>query len=165
MSINIHQEKLNVYRNVVNYFGDIVLTKGMEIPETFNSSAYSLYYARIGCLLCIDDRYIVVIVEGSEYQINHQSRLSSLNWISFQTRTIEKPPVNLKTQTSKDELNEFMNSRIKLTDKKTDRYIYFTEESPIKIELLFTKNDTMYSEFGTIGSALSTYNCVISFIM
>ena len=38
-----------------------------------------------------------------------------------------------------------------------------SKTTPLKIELLFTKEDDNYSNSGTIQSALDTYNCVLSF--
>lgn len=165
MSINIHQERTNIQKAMVDYFGDVVVTKCKEIPESNISTSYSVYYARIGCLLCIDDRYIVIIVVGKSYPIGHQTYLSSLNWTSFQTRTINKPPRELKTQTSKSKITSVISSKIKVAEKKDDRFIYFTDAAPIKVELLFTKDDDSYADFGTIQSALETYNCVISFTL
>lgn len=166
MSINIYQERVTVQKAMVDYFGDVVVTKCREIPETRNSPAYSVYYARIGCMLCIDDRYIVIIVEANRsYPMRHQAYLSSLNWTSFQTRTIDKAPKDLKTQTAKSKITPVIASKIKLAEKRDDRYVYFTDGVPVKVELLFTKNDDSYAEFGTIQSALETYNCVVSFTL
>jgi hypothetical protein len=168
MSVNIHQERKNVQNGMVDYFGDIILTKCREIPSSSPSSpSYSIYYARIGCLLCIDDRYIVVVVENSfpYFDIGYQTRLSSLDWTSFQTRTVQKPPRELKTQISKSGETKIISSKINLVEKRDDRYVYFCDNIPLKIELLFTKNDESYSEFGTIQSALETYNCVVSFLL
>ena len=164
MSINIYQERTNVRNSLVEYFGDMIMTKVRNISPDINTS-YSLYYARVGCLLCIDDRYIIVIIKDNMLPIGHQSYLSALEWISFQTRTIDKPIPGLKTQTTRSKMNNIVASKIKLIDKKSDRYVYFTEDEPIKIELLFTKQDESYAEFGTIQSALDTYNCVISFLL
>lgn len=165
MSINIYQERLTVQKGIVDYFGDVVVTKCKEIPETRTSPHYSVYYGRIGCLLCIDDRYIIIIVEDDSYPIGHQNYLSSLNWTSFQTRTIQKAPRDLKTQTAKSNITPVVSCKIKLSEKRDDRYVYFTDSIPIKIELLFTKNDDSYAEFGTVQSALETYNCVITFTL
>jgi hypothetical protein len=163
MDINIYEERLAVQKGMVDYFGDVVVTKCREIDETDESPSYSLYYARIGCLLCIDDRYIVIIVEGKSYPSGHQTRLSTLNWTSFQTRTIDKAPKDLKTQTSKSKITSIVASKIKLSQKRDDRYVYFAENVPLTVELLFTKNEDSYAESGTIQSALDTYNCVLSF--
>lgn len=165
MSINIYQERLNVQKSILEYFGDLIVTKLRDTPETQSSPAYSLYYARIGCLLCIDDRYLVIVVEGKSYPIGHQTYLSSLNWTSFQTRTIDKAPKDLKTQQSKSKITPIISSKIKLAEKRSDRYVYFTDNAPVRVELLFTKNDDSYAEFGTIQSALDTYNCVVSFTL
>jgi len=114
-------------------------------------------------MLCIDDRYIVVIVEDNSFPIGHQTYLSNLDWVSFQTRTLENPPIEMKTQTSKPKMTPVVASKIKVTEKKDDRYVYLCDNYLVRVELLFTKDDDTYADSGTIQSAIDTYNCVISF--
>lgn len=163
MSINIFQEKLSIQKAIVSYFGDVVMTKVKQTPQTQNKPSYSLYYAKIGCMLCVEDRYIIVIIESDPYPIGSQEYLSQLNWISFQTRTIEKPPAQLKTQQTKPIITQPLTDKIRLFEKRNDRNVYMASTLPIKLELLYTKDEDDYSDNGTVQSALDTYNCVITF--
>ena len=163
MSINIFQEKLKIQNSIVDYFGDTIMTKLKQSPETHNKPSYSLYYAKIGCMLCVEDRYIIAVTEQDPYNIGFQQRLSELNWISFQTRTIEKSPGQLKTQQLKSKSSQIITDKIKSYEKREDRNVYMALNVPLKVELLYTKDDDNYSDSGTIQSALDTYNCVLTF--
>lgn len=163
MSINIFQEKLAVQRAVVSYFGDAIMTKIKQTQPTDTKPSYSLYYAKIGCMLCVEDRYIIAILESDPYPIGSQEQLSRINWVSFQTRTLDKPPAVLKTQQLKSKMTPAITDKIKLIDARKDRNVYISNSLPISIELLFTKEDDHYADTGTIQSALDTYNCVLSF--
>ena len=164
MSINIFQEKLAVQQAIVSYFGDLVLTKVKQTqPQNQHSPSYALYYAKIGCMLCIEDRYVIVVVEQDPYPVGSQNYLSEVNWVSFQTRTIEKPPAQLKAQQLKSAITQTIMDKIKLYEKRQDRNVYMSSTLPLKIELLYTSEDDMYSENGTVQSALDTYNCVLTF--
>lgn len=163
MSINIFQEKLAIQKSIVEYFGDAVMVKIKQIPETQTKPSYSLFYAKIGCMLCVEDRYIICVIEQDPYPLGFQQRLSEMNWISFQTRTIEKSPGQLKTQQLKSKMTSILSDKIKLSDKRTDRNVYMAATVPLKVELLYTKEDDTYADSGTIQSALDTYNCVLTF--
>ena len=159
--MNINKEKYDIYKGVVDYFGDITMIKCREIPN----SNLSIYYARIGCLLCVDDRYVVVICEDDNRNfIGYQKPLSAMPWISLQTRTIEKPPMEIQSQNTTTKPNMLLSSKIKLNERGEDRYTYFCNDLPLKIELLCTENDKSYAENGTVSSALETYQCVLSFL-
>ena len=51
-----------IYNNIVNYFGDIIFTK-LNSKATSDGTVYGLYYCKVGCMLCIDNRYLLVIVK------------------------------------------------------------------------------------------------------
>lgn len=155
--MSIFEEKNSVKNAFIKYFGDVTMTKVKQVNK------FSLYYARIGCLLCIDDRYILTIVEHDDMQIGYERKLSAIDWTSFQTRTVDKLPMNLKTQQNRSEITPILLDKIKLAEKRTDKNIYMCNNYPLQIELLFSKDNDSYSESGTIQSALDTYNCVVSF--
>lgn len=163
MSINIFQEKLAIQKSIVQYFGDAVMVKIKQTPETQHKPSYSLYYAKIGCMLCIENRYIIAVMDTDPYPIGSQQRLSEMNWISFQTRTIEKSPGQLKTQQLKSVTTPIITDTIKLSEKRIDRNVYMSVNYPLKIELLYTKDDDSYADNGTIQSGLDTHNCVLTF--
>lgn len=176
MSLNINQERVMFYRNIVKHFGDAVMTKVKEFPKVCDPSSlskpyptcregFSVYYAKLGCMLCIDDRYIACIAENDNHEIGHQRHLSTIPWVSFQTRTIDSLPMKLKDQTLKTVQVESFRDRIGIREKLKDRNVYYAEKTPIKIELLFDKDGSIFSETGTIQSALDTYNCVVTFLI
>ena len=165
-AINIFQEKKTIQNELVDYYGDLVMTKGKIINATEFKPSYSLFYARIGCLLCIDDRYVIIIVENDPYKIGYQQQLSKLNWISFQTRIILDPPLkNLKSQQIPSKTGKVLNERVKINVKMKDKYVYLADISPIKIELLFNEETQHYAETGSLKSCLETYNCVVYFVI
>lgn len=163
MSINIFQEKREVQNAVVDYFGDAIMTKVKQTPQTQTKPSYALYYAKIGCMLCVEDRYIIAVVEKDPFPVGSEEYLSQMNWVSFQTRTLVKPPAQLKTQQLKSKMTEHITNKIKLIDTRDDRNVYIASTLPLKCELLFTKEDDNYADSGTIQSALDTYNCVLTF--
>jgi hypothetical protein len=79
----------DIYNSIVEYFGDVIFTK-LNSKSTSDGTIYGLYYCKIGCMLCIDNRYLLVIVkDDEEIPIGTHIYLSNLNWISFQTRSID----------------------------------------------------------------------------
>ncbi len=165
-SLNIHQEKLKFYSTIVSYFGDALMTKVKEFPPTSpTSGTFSVYYSKLGCLLCINDRYIACIVKNDPHPIGNQKHLSDMRWVSFQTRTIEHLPMKLASQTLKTTVPDGIRDKIILQEKLGDRCVYYAQNAPIKVELLYDKDNHIYSETGTVQSALDTYNCSISFLI
>jgi hypothetical protein len=164
--MDIIQDKKRVYTDVANYFGNITLTKLASIPRQV---PIGMYYARIGCLLCDDNQYIVALVEGDNTPIGNTERLSDLKWISFQTRMLDKLPnkSTLSSQEFKSVLSRdtTLTDKIQLQERREDRCVYHSTHYPIQIELLIEKENDVYSESGTIRSALDTYACVITFLI
>lgn len=164
--VNIFQEKVSFYNTIIKSFGDPIMTKVKQLPRpSADKPGFSVYYAKVGCLLCLDDRYIACIVDKDVLPLGSNRRLSEISWISFQTRTIDNLPMKLKDQKIKGEHVDGLKDKIVLKQRLADRYVYYAEKSPVKIELLFDQNETTYSETGTIQSALDTYNCSISFLL
>ena len=157
--MNIQQEKERIYKAFSDYYGNPYFVKGKEVNN------YSLYYARKECLLCIDNQFLIVVVNRDYNSIGESERLSNLKWVSFQTRTMEKAPVSLKSHDVKSILNNDINEKITLVEKTQDRCVYQPDYSPLKIELMFDEDYSNYSGTGTIKSSLETYNCVITFLI
>jgi hypothetical protein len=163
----ISEEKINIYRSIANYFGDMKLFKGFDSPPDKLGKSYSFYYAKIGCLLCHETNYIVSITEQDMLPIGNIEKLSNLDWISFQTRTFENPPIKgLTAQSYKGtEDKNFLHDTVRLVKKEKGKWIYEPDVAPVKVELLDPDNDEVYSEKGTIKTCLDTFNCVISFVI
>ena len=125
MSVNIYDEKLSFRNLLVEYFGNIILTK---IKSQNN---FSLYYAKVGCMLCVEDRFIVVFTKEDNTQIGTRKYLSNMDWICFQTRTINPSSLKFHLDTQQLKQSFSIHDRIQLHDKKNDRYIYLCENYPI----------------------------------
>lgn len=158
--MNIELEKDAIRKNISEYFGSLYMTKCKEMQ------GYSIYYAKIGCMLCIDNQYVVLTVPNDNYRIGTMLPISDLPWNTFQTRTIKKLPINIKltAQTPTKKINDMLNSNISVMEKLNDRFIYYCDEYPILVELLSNGTDDIsYSDKGKVLTAIETYNCVIHF--
>lgn len=163
--IDIHREKQEVRRGISDFFNGVYATK------TSTNGKFSFYHAKIEeCLLCIENNYLVIVVVDDYNSIGHEEYVSNLQWVSFQTRTMNNSPKKLESQKQikledDSRMIKFLNSKISSIEKKSDRQVYSCENIPIlKIELLFAENEN-YADTGTIKSALDTWNCVLYFIM
>ncbi len=163
MQVNINDEKKIVYNLFTEYFGDLIMTKVKQTLQVNNKPSYSLYYAKVGCLLCIDNRYVVALVENDQNPIGKQFYMSSLPWVSLQTRTLNDFTAELRTQEYKQKSNKLLTDKINVIQKTPEKYIYMSSHFPLRIELLLTKNDQTYANSGTIHSAIEMYNSVFSF--
>jgi len=161
--MNIEYEKNIVYKNFSDYYGNPVFTKVSDTPINKWNISFSIYYCKVGCMLCIDDRYLVVLVENDNMLQGNKERLSNLKWISFQTRTVRDLTMNLKSVDMQPKNIDFMNQSVSLSEYNESKYIYISKI--MKIELLCDEDTSQYSQSGTIKSCLETYNCVVSFIV
>lgn len=165
---NDNNIKFNLFQslksNLVKYYGNPIFTK------LKSTKSHSIYYCKVGCLMCIDNRYLTVVCHNYGDPMYNKNRLSDLNWISFQTRTIDGDADLEKLQTI--ELlpdKNILRDKITINNRLNDRYSYNivdkisqTHMYPIKLDLLFTPSDTFYSDEGTLSSALETYNCILT---
>lgn len=171
MSINVEHEKQKCRESICRYFGNPIMTK-LRVD-----GIYSIYYAKSGCMLCIDDRYILCIVENDINPMFTNVILSNLHWVCFQTRTIsdlqilvngKTTSITLKSQEKPNYTDVIISEKIYSMDvsmENRDRVVYSAESLPIRVELLFSEKDRDYSPSGTIQGAMDTFNCVLSFIM
>ena len=163
---NIQLEKNNIYKNLIDYYNNPVFVKINDTPKNKYNNSYSIYYCKVGCMLCIDDRYLIVMVNNDDMPVGNNERLSSLKWVSFQTRTLESN-LKLKAVDITVKPNKFVNTTVELSEvlknENVNKYIYYYNF--LKIELLSTDEDIVYSEKGTIKSCLESYNCILSFVI
>ena len=168
-NMDIRAEKIQIYNDFLSRFGDLVMTKLSILPRPAPLSPISVYYARIGCLLCDDTRYVIAMTENDGLLVGESEHLSALPWIAFQTRTIDKLPGNrvLGTQSlpALPQASKTMSDRMELSEKKSDRFVYHSQHLPLQIELLIEKESDQYASTGSIRSALDTFSCVISFLI
>lgn len=172
-----------VYNNIVNYFGDIIFTK-LNSKATSDGNVYGIYYCKIGCMLCVDNRYFLTIVKDDEdTPIGSQIFLSNLQWISFQTRSIDDfesvnpNGIKLKQQNVKNNRNFILDLEMKLSEELEDRIRYECSENyHIIIDIMKRKSkekniyDSMegyekeyYTPVCSLQTLLESYQCVMTF--
>jgi hypothetical protein len=177
-----------IYNNIVNYFGDIIFTK-LNSKATSDGTVYGLYYCKVGCMLCIDNRYLLVIVKedtngssDNEIPVGTQMYLSNLHWISFQTRsiddfeTVNPYGIKIKQQNVKNDRNMIIDLEMKLLEELNDRVSYECSENyPISVDIMKKKSkekniynmmDGYEKEYYTptcsLQTLLESYQCVLT---
>uniref|UniRef100_A0A6C0I6Z2 Uncharacterized protein n=1 Tax=viral metagenome TaxID=1070528 RepID=A0A6C0I6Z2_9ZZZZ len=178
--------KQDIYDSIVKYYGDIVMTK-LNSKSTSDGSTYGLYYCRVGCMLCIDNRYILVIVRentnnGVEIPVGTQIYLSNLQWISFQTRsiddfeTVNPHDIKMKQQNVTNNRNTIIDMEMKLSEELNDRIRYdCSEHYPVTVDIMKKKAkekniyDMMdgyekeyYTPTCSLQTLLESYQCVLT---
>lgn len=176
--------KQDIYNSIVEYYGDVILTK-LNSKSTSDGTNYGLYYCRVGCMLCIDNRYLLVIVKEENKQnipIGTQMYLSNLHWISFQTRSIDDfetvNPYNIKIkqQNVNNNRNRIIDMEMKYLDELQDRVRYECSDFyPITVDIMKKKSkekniyDLMdgyekeyYTPTCSLQTLLESYQCVLT---
>ena len=155
--------KQEIYNSIVDYFGDVVFTK-VNSKSTSDGTNYGIYYCKIGCMLCVDNRYLIAIVkeetnpyslDDEQYQydsketipIGSQIYLSNLQWNSFQTRSIDDfesinpHNIKLKQQNVKNNRNLIVDLEMKQSNETEDRVVYDCSENyPIVVDIMKRKS-------------------------
>ena len=184
--------KQDIYNSLVEYFGDVVMTK-LNSKSTSDGSVYGLYYCRVGCMLCVDNRYLLVIVKESndnngqninqsDIPVGTQMYLSNLHWISFQTRSIDEfetvnpYDIKIKQQNIKNNRNAIVDMEMKMSEELNDRVRYeCSEHYPITVDIMKKKSrekniyDMMdgyekeyYTPTCSLQTLLESYQCVLT---
>jgi hypothetical protein len=149
--------KDNIYKLFVQYFGDPIMTKIKNIEN------YTMYICKIHAILGIEYRYLIIFTPQNNNPIGKTEKLSNLEWISFQTRTLQDDH-DLQYHTYIPRRIPDLDKKIQLKDKTDTSYVYSVSELPIQIILLPKTKDMDYSQSGSVVSALETYQTLINFI-
>src|SRR3989344_6622775 len=122
--------KIKIYESINDYYRDLYLTK------IKNEAKFSVYYAKITCMLCIDKRYVVVVVPEDSFPIGIELPLNNLQWISFQTRTFQNDiDTKLPSQNYISKKTDFMDDIIDISNREINKFTYFSRKYPIKVEI------------------------------
>lgn len=149
----------NLYKNIVEYFGNPILTK------LKNVNGYTMYIAKIYANLGVEHRYLIVFIHQDNENIGTQEKLSNLRWVSLQTRAL--------TDDHKLTYHAYTPRRLPGLDKKITlveydgkSYKYKVEDLPLTVSLLPTKKNTgvEYNASGSVVTALETYNTILTLI-
>lgn len=155
--------KNNMYKMFSDYFVDPMMTKMKD------ENNLSMYVCRLYCLLNRECRYIIVFTEESQNSVGTLTNLSTLEWVSLQTRTLPEDFENfhdIKTSHGyHPALQGSLVTLIKRTKATKEASTYECDEFPIIVTLLHTDKNTkeVYQNKGTIIHALETFQTVITF--
>lgn len=150
---SINLDKLSTYSFFSEYFENPRMSFVREDGHNL------VYCCRVKSGLARQKRYIFAITtkEGPKYE--KTVNLFDLRWKILQTRGLDEEhlaPVH--TYRPKEDKSNI----IKVKQKTTERFTYSCEAFPICITLLMPKSQIQpYSDSGTIGLALETYNCIV----
>jgi len=96
-----------------------------------------------------------------------EKMLSSLRWVSFQTRTTDNIAkefngVQVYPQTYSINSQNNISDPVNLIEEKRSHFLYLPENLPIRIEVLKLKEDDNFARKGTVSSALELYQTVLT---
>jgi len=156
LDTSYYPDRDSIYPLFIKYFGDLTMTKIKDVEN------YSMYVAKIHCLLSTENRYVIVFVNSDNLPVGNLDQLRNLRWETLQTRSLTDnhgiPAQNYKPR----RMGELM-VPIKLIDKNT--YTYECDKYPqLRVTMIPKKKGEMeYQPRGTIVSAIETYSTVFSF--
>ena len=151
---------MNIYSHFVKYFGDLTMTKIKDLE--INNRKFSYYAAEIQSYLGINRRYVIAISARDFELMRKTKKLSQLDWVSLQTRTLEENMNLVKQQYIPKRLPELNHEIIRRSD---GTYNYDCPKIPnLLTTLLKTDNNVHYVDRGnTIIEAIETYSTIFSF--
>lgn len=147
----------NIYNTISSYF------KNPELAKIKDANGYSVYMAKVKCLLAKNKRYIVAIVPQDFQRIDIKMRLNELKWKSFQTRTLDDMESVLPLVIYEPSNRELYGSRINMIDRNEKHTMYSCDNFNINISLLHKEKGIYeYQPTGTLCNALETYNTILT---
>lgn len=151
--------KNHVYEAFYQYFNNPTMTKIKNVSD------YTVYMTKIHSMLGNAFRYLIVFVIRDTNLTGTEKRLSELDWMSLQTRTLEDQH-ELTPHSYAVRKTPELSKIIRIKDQDEKQSTYTVDEYPLLVTLLHTrKNNTyQYQPIGTIVSALETFQTIISFI-
>ena len=150
--------KNHIYEAFVNYFNNPLLIKIKNV-ETM-----SMYMVKIHAMLGNAYRYLIIFVPMDFEKLGTEKKMSELEWISLQTRTLEEQH-RIRVHNYKPEKKYPLNQKISVVERKENYSVYKAEEFPLNISLLHTRKNQLhqYNPTGCIANALETFQTIINF--
>lgn len=179
----LHSQRTDIYDAFNKYFGKIVFTKITN--KMLNGVNFSMYYAKINCMLCLEERYLIAVTPWDRNSIGSQFYLTALPWVSFQARTYKETPEDIKNCNNIKGLKgqayesnsdvSVMNDIIEVEKRGTDKTYYISHKYPLKIDLLNKRKSTKIGNSGeyseneypdrtVLKNALENYQTVITML-
>jgi len=150
-----------IRQKINNVYDSFVMTKVGQYQDM------GIYKALVNSLLAGPSRYIVAIVPNDSTPMGSEKMLSSLRWVSFQTRTTDNIAkefngVQVYPQTYSINSQNNISDPVNLIEEKRSHFLYLPENLPIRIEVLKLKEDDSFARKGTVSSALELYQTVLT---
>jgi hypothetical protein len=135
----------------------------MAMQKVKDDDKFSVYMARLQCLLLNEQRYIVALVPRDRFPPTHRQPLGNLHWLSLQIRNLEEGPDIAPQSYNMKRTAEFQR-RIKVSTRNEDVTTYTIDDLPVQLSLLHTRgNEYEYPNEGSLISALETFRTVVHF--
>uniref|UniRef100_A0A6C0HEA9 Uncharacterized protein n=1 Tax=viral metagenome TaxID=1070528 RepID=A0A6C0HEA9_9ZZZZ len=150
-----------IRQKINNVYDSFVMTKVGQYQDM------GIYKALVNSLLAGPSRFIVAIVPNDSTPMGSEKMLSSLRWVSFQTRTTDNIAkefngVQVYPQTYSINSQNNISDPVNLIEEKRSHFLYLPENLPIRIEVLKLKEDDSFARKGTVSSALELYQTVLT---
>jgi hypothetical protein len=144
------------------------LYDGFIMTKTHDVQGYGIYKAIVDSMSGNDSiKYIVAIVPSdSSVYVGSQIYLSTLPWVSFQTRVTTKPKhefsgFTLQPQRYSIKRDSILMDKIKIASEQDTKHIYIPDHLPLRIEILIQKEGESFAQEGIVVSALELFQTVL----
>lgn len=145
------------YRLFADYYDNLIMEKVRDDDH------FSVYMARLQCLLLNEQRYIIALVPTDQYPPMRRQKLEDLRWVSLQIRNLEEGP-EMQAQSYNMKRNTDFQRRIKVSARNEDITTYTVDDLPVYVSLLHTRgNEYEYPNEGSLISALETFRTIVHF--
>lgn len=150
-------EKEYTYRLMTNYYDN------MNMSKIKDDGKFSIYMARLKCLLLNEQRYLIAVVNRDQYPPSYQKPLADIRWVSLQVRNLTED-YNLSPQSYEMKRVPDFQRRLKVIQRDQEVTTYKVENLPVHLSLLHTRNmEYEYPDEGSLISALETFRTIIQF--
>lgn len=147
------------YRLFTDYYDNMTLTKVRD-----DDNKFSIYMARLPCLLLNERRYLIAVVALDRYPPSHQKPLGDLRWVSLQVRNLEEDHPDLRPQPYTMKRTPEYQRRLRVLSRTSDVTTYKMDELSVRVSLLHARGQEYeYPDEGTLVSALETFRTILHF--
>lgn len=146
----------DLYRLFCDYFENPLLTKTSE------QGVSSVYAVKANSGLMLDNKYLIVVVNGDKSDVGVKRKLSDLQWASLQTRTV-RDKLNVGVFSYSAKRTSPFTDKITLVSKNESSSTY-THENLKELNITLLNSEKMQFEYpqqGTLTAALETYRTVL----
>lgn len=157
MEVFSDPEKEYTYRLMTDYYDN------MNMNKIKDDGKFSIYMARLKCLLLNEQRYLIAVANRDQYPPSYQKPLADIRWVSLQVRNLMED-YNLSPQSYEMKRVPDFQRRLKVIHRDQEVTTYQVENLPVQLSLLHTRNmEYEYPDEGSLISALETFRTIIQF--